>query len=145
MAYARLPIAVPWFRRESFEQTKAIEGCDLRGEFDDWELRARRLFEILRTTGQPLVRVFLEPKELSEFAQNTGAFAITAAVRADLANDKLARCEELPLPETVVECSFCRQTYPISGGVLIVGFEIEVACDCGAIVRQSPPRDLRAG
>ena len=145
MAYARLPIAVPWFRRESFEQTKTIEGCDLRGEFDDWELRARRLFEVLRTTGQPLVRVFLEPRELSEFAQSTGAVVITAAVRADLANLKLARCETIPLPEALVECSFCRQTYPISGGTLIAGFEVEIACNCGAIIRQSPPRDLRVG
>jgi hypothetical protein len=135
MAHSQLPIAVPWYRRESYAKIRQIPGCELRDEFDDWEIRARRLFSVLRTTGQPIARVLLEPDDISAYIKNTGAEHISATVRAEIANQKLAESEELPVLEVFVECPSCRETYAFPGGVVRVAVGVEIGCRCGMILQ----------
>jgi hypothetical protein len=144
MARSHLLIAVPWFERESYERTRHLPGCDLRGDFDDWLIRARRLLEVMRTTGLLVVRVTLEPDELSDFAKSTGAPAITASVRSELATAKLARSEEIPVPEVPLGCPICREEYNVPGGIVTAGLAVEIACKCGMFLRQVPAADMRA-
>ena len=140
-----LLIAVPWFRRESYEQIRKLPGCDFYGEFDDWEIRAQRLFEVMRRTSNVLIRVFLEAQELSEFAKKIGATAITASVRTSFANAKLTLGEEMPVPDVPINCYNCRRTYAVPGGVLTMGVLVEIGCACGGILRHRAQSDLRRG
>jgi hypothetical protein len=135
MAYSQLPIGVPWYQRESYEKIRSIPGCDLADDFEDWEIRARRLFTVLRTTGQPIVKVLLEPEDIAEYVKNTGTEHISATIRTELANQKLADSEILPVLEIFVECPTCRETYAFPGGVVSIALGVEISCRCGLILQ----------
>jgi hypothetical protein len=135
MAYSQLPVGVPWYRRESYDKIRSIPGCDLGGDFEDWEIRARRLFTVLRTTGQPIVRVLLEPEDIVNYAKNTGTTHISATVRTEIANQKLADSEVVPVLEIFVECPSCRETYAFPGGVINVALGVEISCRCGLVLQ----------
>src|SRR4029079_4673273 len=79
-------IGVPWFRRESYPRIQNLPGSDLKDSYEQWQERAERMFNTMHSAGQKLTRVMLEPDELKHFAREIGAEAITAGVRAELAN-----------------------------------------------------------
>jgi hypothetical protein len=51
MAYSQLPIGIPWYQRDSYEKIQSIPGCDLGDDFEDWEIRARRLLTVCARQG----------------------------------------------------------------------------------------------
>jgi len=131
MIHSRSPIAVPWYREESYEKIRNIPGCDLSDDFDDWEIRAQRSFTVLRTSGLPIVRVLVEPDDIALYVKETGTTQISSTTRALIANDKLAKSEVLPVLEVLVECPSCRASYSFPGGVLTVAAGVEIGCHCG--------------
>ena len=134
MIHSQSPIGVPWYRRESYEKIRNIPGCDLCDDFDGWEIRARRSFAFLRTSGQPIVRVLLEPDDIALYVRETGTAQISATIRAHIANEKLAKSETLPVLEVFVECHSCRTTYSFPGGVLTVAVGVQIDCHCGTVL-----------
>jgi hypothetical protein len=135
MAYSQLPIGIPWYQRDSYEKIRSIPGCDLGDDFEDWEIRAHRLLIVLRTTGQPIVRVLLEPEDIANYVKNTGAEHISATIRTEIANQKLADSEVLPVLEIFLECPSCRETYAFPGGVINVAGGVEIGCRCGLVLQ----------
>jgi len=135
MAYSQLPIGIPWYQRDSYEKIRSIPGCDLGDDFEDWEIRARRSLTVLRTTGQPIVRVLLEPEDIANYVKDTGAEHISATIRTEIANQKLADAEVLPVLEVLLECPSCRETYAFPGGVINVAEGVEISCRCGLVLQ----------
>jgi hypothetical protein len=133
-------IGVPWFRRESYPRIQNLPGSDLKDSYEQWQERAERMFNVMHSGGQKLTRVVLEPDELKRFAQEIGADAITANVRAELANRKL---EEKRLPNDPTSCDLfcirCGSQYSYSQELLRVVEGLQVTCECGGRLRRPPP------
>ena len=140
MAVSQTPIAIPWYRPSSYEQIRNIPGCDLREEFEDWEIRARRAFALLRTTGRPVVQVLLEPGDVHSYMSERGTGIVSATSRAEIANNKLAASEELPFLEVSIECPSCRAAYVFPGGVLGIAAGVEIGCACGLTLQGLAPQ-----
>ena len=133
-------IGVPWFRQESYDRIRNLPGSDLRDSFEQWEERTLRMFNVMCSTGQSLTRVVLEPDELFAFAKEIGADAITANVRAELANRKL---EKLPQEEGQagldIFCSKCGKRHAFPEDVIRVVEIMQIACECGERLRKASP------
>lgn len=133
-------IGVPWFRRESYDRIRNLPGSDLRDSFEQWEERALRMFNVMYSAGQALTKVPLEPDELRAFAEEIGADAITANVRAELANRKLEKKQqdERP-PDSEIVCAKCGKLHAFAEDVLRVVEFLQVTCECGERLRKPPP------
>ncbi|MES2292142.1 MAG: hypothetical protein V4527_02470 [Pseudomonadota bacterium] len=133
-------IGVPWFRQESYDRIQNLPGSDLRDSFEQWEERTLRMFNVMCSTGQSLTRVVLEPDELLAFAKEIGADAITANVRAELANRKL---EKIPQEEgqagLEIFCSKCGKRHAYPEDVIRVVEIMQIACECGERLRKPSP------
>jgi hypothetical protein len=134
-------IGVPWFRRESYSRIQNLPGSDLRDSYEQWQERAERMFNVMHSAGQPLTRVLLEPDELKRFASEIGAEAITAGVRAELANRMLERKhqEDSPMPCDLI-CSKCSKQYSYPQDILRVVECLQVSCECGGRLRRPPKK-----
>ena len=133
-------IGVPWFRRESYGRIQNLPGNDLKDSFEQWEERALRMFNVMCSAGQSLTRVLLEPNELLAFAKEIGADAITANVRAELANRKLEkmRQEEGPAVSEIF-CSKCGKRHSYPEDVMRVVEVMQITCECGERLRKPSP------
>ena len=139
---SRIPsaIGVPWFRRESYDRIQSLPGSDLRDSFEQWEERAHRMFNVMYAAGQPVTRVVLEPEELRAFAEEIGADAITASVRAELANRKLEkRQSEKKLAVADLFCPRCGKHHSYPEGTMRVVEAIQIPCECGERLRKPSP------
>jgi len=133
-------IAVPWFRRESYSRIQNLPGSDLKDPYEQWQERAERMFNVMHSAGQNLTRVLLEPDELKRFASEIGAEAITAGVRAELANRKLEekqRVDDPALCELI--CAKCAAHYSYPQDLLRVVEGIQISCECGGRLRRPVP------
>jgi hypothetical protein len=130
-------IGVPWFRRESYPRIQNLPGSDLRDSYEQWQERAERMFNVMHSAGQPLTRVMLEPDELKRFAREIGVEAITASVRAELANRKL---EEKQLADGPVPCDLvchkCGKQHSYPQDILRVVEGLQISCECGGRLRR---------
>ncbi|MES2254815.1 MAG: hypothetical protein V4559_07210 [Pseudomonadota bacterium] len=132
-------IGVPWFRRESYPRIQGLPGSDLRDSYEQWQERAERMFNVMHSAGQPLTRVMLEPDELKHFAREIGAEAITAGVRAELANRKLEQTQRVddPVPCDLV-CTKCGKQYSYPQELVRVVEGLQITCECGGRLRRPP-------
>ncbi len=136
-------IGVPWFRRESYSRIQNLPGCDLKDSYEQWQERAERMFNVMHSAGQSLTRVLLEPDELRRFADEIGAEAITAGVRAELANRKLEQKqkeqqqEEGPAPCDLL-CPKCNRQYSYPQDIVRVVEILQISCECGGRLRKPP-------
>jgi hypothetical protein len=134
-------IGVPWFRRESYSRIQSLPGSDLKDSYEQWQERAERMFNVMHAAGQPLTRVMLEPDELKRFACEIGAEAITAGVRAELANRRLEQKQRMddPAPCDLV-CAKCAKQYSYPVDLLRVVEGLQISCDCGGRLRRPVPK-----
>lgn len=133
-------IGVPWFRRESYPRIQSLPGSDLKDSYEQWQERAERMFNVMHSAGQKLTRVVLEPDELKRFAQEIGADAITANVRAELANRKLEEKHQADDPTPCdLFCIRCGSQYSYPQELLRVVEGLQVTCECGGRLRRPPP------
>ena len=140
MSQNQRTIGVPWFRRESYDRIQNLPGSDLKDTFEQWEERALRMFNVMHSAGQSLVKVPLEADELRAFAGEIGAEAITANVRAELANRKLEKKqqEERP-PDSDIFCAKCGKHHAFAEDVMRVVEILQVTCECGERLRKPSP------
>ncbi len=144
MSQVSHPIGVPWFRRESYDRIQNLPGSDLKDSFEQWQERADRMYNVMHSAGQSMTRVLLEPDELRAFAAEIGAEAITASVRAELANRKLDKQqqqqqqEEGPILHDLL-CPRCAARYSYPEDLVRVVETIQVTCECGGRLRRPPP------
>jgi len=133
-------IGVPWFRRESYPRIQNLPGSDLKDSYEQWQERAERMFNVMHSAGQKLTRVVLEPDELKQFADEIGADAITANVRAELANRKL---EEKQLANDPAPCDLicirCASQYSYPQELVRVVEGLQITCECGGRLIRPPP------
>jgi hypothetical protein len=136
-------IGVPWFRQESYARIQDLPGNDLKDSFEQWEERTLRMFNVMCAAGQPLTRVLLEPNELLVFAREIGAEAITASVRAELANRKLEkkRQEEGPALSELF-CAKCGKRHAYPEEVTRVVEIMQITCECGERLRKPSPSGI---
>jgi hypothetical protein len=133
-------IGVPWFRRESYARIQNLPGNDLKDSFEQWEERTLRMFNVMLSAGQSLTRVLLEPNELLAFAREIGAEAITANVRAELANRKLEKKQqEEGSPVSEIFCSKCGKRHAYPEDVMRVVEIMQITCECGERLRKTAP------
>ena len=132
-------IGVPWFRRESYSRIQNLPGSDLKDSYEQWQERAERMFNVMHSAGQKLTRVVLEPDELKHFAREIGAEAITAGVRAELANRKLEQTQQTedPAPCDLI-CVRCASQYSYPQELLRVVEGLQITCECGGRLRRPP-------
>jgi hypothetical protein len=132
-------IGVPWFRRESYPRIQGLPGSDLKDSYEQWQERAERMFNVMHSAGQNLTRVMLEPDELKRFAREIGAEAITAGVRAELANRKLEQKQQVndPAPCDLI-CAKCSRQYSYPQELLRVVEGLQITCECGGRLRRPP-------
>jgi len=132
-------IGVPWFRRESYPRIQNLPGSDLKDTYEQWQERAERMFNVMHSAGQKLTRVVLEPDELKRFAQEIGAEAVTANVRAELANRKL---EEKQLADDPAPCDLvcirCASQYSYPQELVRVVEGLQITCECGGRLIRPP-------
>jgi len=132
-------IGVPWFRRESYPRIQNLPGSDLKDSYEQWQERAERMFNVMHSAGQKLTRVVLEPDELKRFAQEIGAEAVTANVRAELANRKL---EEKQLADDPAPCDLvcirCASQYSYPQELVRVVEGLQITCECGGRLIRPP-------
>lgn len=132
-------IGVPWFRRESYPRIQNLPGSDLKDSYEQWQERAERMFNVMHSAGQKLTRVVLEPDELKQFAHEIGADAITANVRAELANRKLEEKQQVDDPAPCdLFCIRCGSQYSYSQELLRVVEGLQITCECGGRLRRPP-------
>jgi hypothetical protein len=133
-------IGVPWFRRESYPRIQNLPGSDLKDSYEQWQERAERMFNVMHSAGQKLTRVVLEPDELKRFADEIGADAVTANVRAELANRKL---EEKQLADDPAPCDLicirCASQYSYPQELVRVVEGLQITCECGGRLIRPPP------
>jgi hypothetical protein len=133
-------IGVPWFRRESYPRIQNLPGSDLKDSYEQWQERAERMFNVMHSAGQKLTRVVLEPDELKRFADEIGADAVTANVRAELANRKL---EEKQLADDPASCDLicirCASQYSYPQELVRVVEGLQITCECGGRLIRPPP------
>jgi hypothetical protein len=140
MSHIPSAIGVPWFRRESYDRIKTLPGSDLRDSFEQWEERAHRMFNVMYAAGQPVTRIVLEPEELRAFAEEMGADAITASVRAELANRKLEKRQNEKKPAVAdLFCPRCGKRHSYPEGTMRVVEAIQISCECGERLRKPSP------
>lgn len=140
MSHIPRAIGVPWFRRESYDRIRSLPGSDLRDTFEQWEVRADRMFNVMYAAGQPVTRIVLEPEELSAFAEEIGADAITASVRAELANRKLEKKQSEKKPAVAdLFCPRCGKHHSYPEGTMRVVEAIQISCECGERLRKPSP------
>ncbi|MBS0282657.1 MAG: hypothetical protein JSR25_15935 [Proteobacteria bacterium] len=133
-------IGVPWFRRDSYPRIQSLPGSDLKDSYEQWQERAERMFNVMHSAGQKLTRVVLEPDELKRFAQEIGADAITANVRAELANRKLEEMHQVDDPAPCdLFCIRCGSQYSYPQELLRVVEGLQITCECGGRLRRPPP------
>jgi len=132
-------IGVPWFRRESYPRIQNLPGSDLKDTYEQWQERAERMFNVMHSAGQKLTRVVLEPDELKRFAQEIGAEAVTANVRAELANRKLEEKQmaDDPAPCDLV-CIRCASQYSYPQELVRVVEGLQITCECGGRLIRPP-------
>jgi hypothetical protein len=132
-------IGVPWFRRESYPRIQTLPGSDLKDSYEQWQERAERMYNVMHSAGQNLTRVVLEPDELKRFAHEIGAEAITANVRAELANRKLEQKQQAddPAPCDLI-CVRCGGQYSYRQELVRVVESLQITCECGGRLRRPP-------
>jgi len=138
-------IGVPWFRRESYPRIQNLPGSDLKDSYEQWQERAERMFNVMHSAGQKLTRVVLEPDELKRFADEIGADAVTANVRAELANRKLEEQQvaDDPAPCDLI-CIRCGSQYSYPQELVRVVEGLQITCECGGRLRRPPPAQKAA-
>jgi hypothetical protein len=133
-------IGVPWFRRESYPRIQTLPGSDLKDDYEQWQERAERMYNVMHSAGQNLTRVVLEPEELKRFAREIGAEAITANVRAELANRKLEQKQQVDDPVACdLICVRCGGQYSYRQELVRVVEGLQITCECGGRLRRPPP------
>lgn len=133
-------IGVPWFRRESYPRIQTLPGSDLKDDYEQWQERAERMYNVMHSAGQNLARVVLEPEELKRFAREIGAEAITANVRAELANRKLEQKQQTDDPIACdLICIRCGGQYSYRQELVRVVEGLQITCECGGRLRRPPP------
>ncbi|MEP6830885.1 MAG: hypothetical protein ABI963_11135 [Rhizomicrobium sp.] len=136
-------IGVPWFRMESYPRIQNLPGSDLRDSYEQWQERAERMFNVMYSAGQSLTRVVLEPDELRRFADEIGAEAITANVRAELANRKLEQQQKKQQQQEGpmlcnLNCPKCSKQYSYPEDIVRVVEIMQISCECGGRLRKTP-------
>ena len=136
-------IGVPWFRQESYRRIQSLPGSDLKDSYEQWQERAERMFNVMHSAGQSLTRVVLEPDELRHFASEIGAEAVTANVRAELANrkleQKLEQKQQAESPEPCdLLCPKCGKQYSYPEDIVRVVETLQISCECGGRLRKPP-------
>ena len=135
-------IGVPWFRPESYARIQSLPGNDLRDSFEQWEERTLRMFNAMCSAGQSLTRVMLEADELRAFAQEIGAEAINANVRAELANRKLEKKQQEDGSQSELFCAKCGKRHAYPDEVMRVVEIMQITCECGERLRKPLPIGL---
>lgn len=139
MAQSPRIIGVPWFRRESYPRIQMLPGSDLKDDYEQWQERAERMYNVMHSAGQNLTRVVLEPEELKRFAREIGAEAITANVRAELANRKLEQKQQADDPVSCdLICVRCGGQYSYRQELVRVVEGLQITCECGGRLRRPP-------
>jgi hypothetical protein len=132
-------IGVPWFRPESYARIQTLPGNDLKDSFEQWEERTLRMFNAMCSAGQSLTRVMLEADELRAFAHEIGAEAITANVRAELANRKLEKKQQVDGSQSELFCAKCGKRHIYPDEVIRVVEIMHITCECGERLRKPLP------
>jgi hypothetical protein len=101
---------------------------------------ARSMFNVMSSAGQSLTRVFLESNELQAFAKEIGAKAVTANVRAELADRKLEqKRQEEGGAVSEISCPKCGKRHSYPEDVMRVVEILQIACECGERLRKLSP------